>query len=296
MAMNRNAIRCMTYRLLGGKIANSLFYFRQYHRFPRWNNPTLFNEKIQYLKCTAFKNDPIYTLCADKYAVREYLSSKGFDRFLIPLISHYNHPDEIKWGELPNRFVLKMNFGNGMNIIVNDKTQLDITSTMSELKKWMDVKSELVSGEMQYAKIPKKIIVEENIATSDIAPVDYKFHCASGKCIMGFTVSGRQASECRLYGFGRDLEPIPYEPSHGHFMSVSYPPVEFNKEDVIKMMNLAETISAPFPYVRVDLFHVNGNIYFSELTFSEGGGFDRKTEYADRLLGQSIDLSLYRSI
>ena len=40
------------------------------------------------------------------------------------------------------------------------------------------------------------------------------------------------------------------------------------------MVNLAEKLSKNFPFVRVDFYNINGVIYFGELTFSPGNGFD----------------------
>lgn len=292
--MDKTSLRTIIYRSLGNKIGNSILYFKQYHKLPDQTNPKLFNEKIQVLKRTAYATDPIFTTCADKYEVRDYLSSKGFGNLLIPLIAHYDSVEHINFDNLPQRFVIKMNFGNGMNIIVNDKNQISYDSVVSKLKRWMNVRAELISGEMQYARIPKKIIIEDNIAETNEPPMDYKFHCASGKCIMGFTVANRDQSDCRLYAFDRMLNPINYEINpNGKFNYTDIAPAQFDKEMVQKMMALAEEISQPFPYVRVDLFYVGGKIYFGELTFSEGGGFDRKTPYVDKLLGDAIDLSKY---
>lgn len=292
--MNKTNLKTILYRLLGNRIGNALVYYKQYHKLPNQANPTLFNEKIQLLKRTAYAHNPIFTTCADKYKVREFLTSKGFEEILVPLIACYDSPEQVDFHKLPNRFVIKANFGNGMNIVVNDKNKENFNSITSKLKEWMKVKPELISGEMQYARIPKKIIVEENISEGNDAPIDYKFHCANGKCIMGFTVANRDTSNCSLYAFDADLNPIDYEVSTGKkFNYVNKAPEEFTAENVQRMMTLAERISTSFPYVRVDLFFVRGRIYFSELTFSEGGGFDKKTSFADKLLGDAIDLGLY---
>jgi hypothetical protein len=37
------------------------------------------------------------------------------------ILKIYDSPDDIKLGELPDKFVLKCNHGSGMNIICNNK-------------------------------------------------------------------------------------------------------------------------------------------------------------------------------
>lgn len=58
------------------------------------------------------------------------------------------------------------------------------------------------------------------------------------------------------------------------------------------MVEIAEKLSAPFPHVRVDLYNVNGNIYFGELTFYDGSGYMTFTPDAfDKELGSYWDIS-----
>ena len=39
-----------------------------------------------------------------------------------------------------------------------------------------------------------------------------------------------------------------------------------------EMIRVASILSKPFPQVRVDLYEVNGKVYFGELTFTSLGG------------------------
>ena len=61
------------------------------------------------------------------------------------------------------------------------------------------------------------------------------------------------------------------------------------------MIRIAETLASPFPFVRVDLYDVNGKIYFSEMTFTPAKGtliFD--DDRADFEQGEWLDISEYR--
>ena len=62
-------------------------------------------------------------------------------------------------------------------------------------------------------------------------------------------------------------------------------------EKLEEMIKIAEKISKDIPEVRVDLYLVNGKIYFGELTFFSQGGFDNDiTEKADKIIGEKFEL------
>ena len=57
------------------------------------------------------------------------------------------------------------------------------------------------------------------------------------------------------------------------------------------MIKLAEKLSQNIPFVRVDFYDINGNIYFGELTFFPGDGFEEfYPEKWDEILGSWITL------
>ena len=61
------------------------------------------------------------------------------------------------------------------------------------------------------------------------------------------------------------------------------------------MVEIAERLSKGFPEVRVDLYNIDGKIYFGELTFTSQGGFmDFYTPEFNRKLGELVDMSLFR--
>ena len=41
------------------------------------------------------------------------------------------------------------------------------------------------------------------------------------------------------------------------------------------MLDIARKLSSDFPHVRVDLYNIDGKIYFGELTFYDGSGYFR---------------------
>ncbi|KLI14636.1 ATP-grasp fold amidoligase family protein, partial [Brachyspira hyodysenteriae] len=81
-------------------------------------------------------HDPLMTICADKYAVREYIKETIGEEYLIPLIGVWDKVEDIDFNSLPNQFVLKVNWGSGQNIIVKDKSTLNIEEIKKKLEYW----------------------------------------------------------------------------------------------------------------------------------------------------------------
>ena len=55
-------------------------------------------------------------------------------------------------------------------------------------------------------------------------------------------------------------------------------------EKLDEMLSIAERLSKDMYYARVDLYYVNGKIYFGEITLYPTGGFSTFTRHKDDLL------------
>ena len=100
-------------------------------------NPRTINEKLQFLKLNNYYNNSIVSMCADKYAIREYLTNKGMTELLPQLYGVYDSPGEIEWEKLPSSFVIKCNHGCGYNILCPDSSVIDQGNTEKVLSHWM---------------------------------------------------------------------------------------------------------------------------------------------------------------
>lgn len=235
---------------------------------PNIDNPKTFNEKLQWLKL--YNEDPLLTICADKYLVRNYIKEKIGEEYLVPLIGVYSNADEIDFNTLPDQFVLKVNWGSGYNIIVKDKTTLNIEETKQKLNKWLEPHSNhyYYSFEFSYKNIEPKIICEKYIQQKNDDLYDYKFMCYNGTIKNLFVVSNRRNN---LYVDFYDLNwnKLPFERKYKNS------PNGIEKPDNLdKLIKLAEIIGKDFPFARIDFYNVNNQIYFSEITFYPGNGME----------------------
>src|SRR5690625_2811453 len=152
-------------------------------QLPKWldlDEPETFSEKIIYLKLRY--RHPNANMYADKLFVRDFISSKIGSKYLIPLIKVYNHPSEINFDDLPQRFVLKLNHGSGMNIICKNKNKLNRKKSLELINRWYKQDYSEIGREYQYKGI-KPIVyaekyMENNKEKGDLN--DYKIFCFNG--------------------------------------------------------------------------------------------------------------------
>lgn len=264
---------------------------RAYHKPLNAKNPRYFGEKMQWLKIYADLGK--YTEYADKFAVRKYVADKIGDEHLIKLIGAYDSADEINFDALPKRFVLKVNHGCGYNIICKDKTKLDINETKNKLTRWLKEDFAAIKGEEQYRSIKRKIVCEEYMEDSSGGLLDYKLFCFGGKVKM-IEVCFDRFTDFRIDFYDTDWNLLPVlsgDPKHGHKNSAR-PMRKPGCAD--ELIELAEKLSEPFPFVRTDLYVVDDKIYFGELTFISGSGSDPFYPLSeDEKIASWIDLDKY---
>lgn len=98
---------------------------------PNFDTPKSFNEKVNYRMI--YDRNPLYTQLADKLAVREYVSRKIGDQYLVPILATYNDVNEINIDKLPERFVLKCNHDSGSSVICVNKAQFNLQKAKDKL-------------------------------------------------------------------------------------------------------------------------------------------------------------------
>ena len=251
------------------------------------DHPQTFNEKIQWLKL--YDSTPIKTRLADKYLVREWVKEKIGEKYLIPLLGVYDRFEDIDFDKLPNQFVIKCNHGCGYNIIVKDKSQLDLVAAKLKVDRWMRENFAFKNGfELHYRDIKPKILVEiylENEGTNDL--YDYKFWCFNGKVTYIQFLSERNLSGLRMAFYNRKWEKQNFVYSHP--LDTKNIPKPANLE---LMIQLAERLASEFSHVRVDFYLLNnGAVKFGEMTFTSASGVPHwSDQQIDLSMGQQIEL------
>lgn len=271
-------------------LSNRIMYLALVKKPLRLKDPQTFNEKLNYLKLKVFPQDPLVIRCADKVAVRDYLAEKGLERYLPRSYGVWQRAEDIDWDALPEQFVLKCSHGCGYNIICRDKAKLDKAQTIKKLNGWLREDFWKVTCEPHYRTIPHRILCEEYLGDD---PLDYKFFCFGGQPEV-FYISQKEGGDfhsARLLLMDMEGRPTEYQ-------RVDYARIEKTPalpQGFGEMKELAAKLAQDFPFVRVDLYNIDGRIWFSELTFTPSAGMIRLApESGNRLLGSKLDLSQYR--
>ena len=247
-----------------------------------WESPVDLNEKINWMKF--YSDTAKWSELADKFAVRKYIEEKGYKQYLVPLLGVWKNADEIDFSKLPDGFVLKTNNGAGTVMVVEDKASINQRKVRAQLNKWLRMSFGLKQAEPHYLRIKPLIIAESLLRdASGISSslVDYKIWCFDGMAFGTRVYYNRHCFEADVEWFDREWNYRPewsvftnrYKDGRGKI------PKPKNYE---KMISFAEDLSKGFPQVRVDLYNIDGQIYFGEMTFSSGGGY--MNSYAKEVL------------
>ena len=294
-------------------VANLLFwlpdepYLRLRFRFkmgywPNLTNPHTFVEKINWLKLHDRK--PEYSMMVDKYAVKEYVASKIGGEYIIPTLGVWKEPEDIDFDALPNQFVLKTTHGGGSGgvVVCKDKNTLDKGKVIMRLRDSMDSDIYRNLREWPYKNVKKRVIAEkfmipkekENDHTYDLT--DYKFFCFGGEPCYCQVIRDRHTRESiDFYDMEWNHQSFvglnPKAPDGTPAIANGITPVGKPKR-LETMKEICRSLSANIPFLRVDLYVIDGKVYFGELTFypASGIGFFKPKEW-DEKLGNLIDIN-----
>lgn len=254
--------------------------------WPNLKNPKTFNEKIFWKKLN--DRNPLLPVTSNKYKVRFYIREKlGEERageILIPLLHVTKNPEDIPFDELPDNFVVKPNHASQRTIIVRngDYYEEEIVETC---KFWLKTQYGKAAFEWPYQKVDRKIMVEELLTDEEgNLPKDYKFFVFHGECKFIQVDHGRYTNHVRtLYDRNWDKINVSYNYPEG--------PAVPKPRNLDEMIELSEKLAECFDMVRVDLYNIDGDIYFGELThYSESGMGKFEPEKFDRKFGEYWDI------
>ncbi len=279
--------------LLPDSVMLPLQYWIKMGRRLDLKHPRRFTEKIQLYKMH-YRNELLSTL-VEKYRVRSYVEQQGLGELLTTLYGLYDDPREIDLDGLPSQFVIKTNDGSGgENIFIcRDKSTINWDQTIEKLLEWRNKRSLNAGREWAYTGIPKsQYIVEEFLYDEKSAEqglIDYKLFCFWGRVYCIQVDYGRFSSHRRMildqhfnlldvkcsYEVGSPSQVMGYSPSP-------------------KMVEIATKLGGSLPFVRVDLYSVNGRIYFGEMTLYPGSGYEAyEPDIFDVKLGEQFDVSIF---
>ncbi len=254
-------------------------------------NPIRYTEKLQYLRLFVYPKMPLVSKCASRDGVREYIKENGLEKYLIPVYGVFDKFEDIDFAKLPNQFVLKCTHACAFNKIVLNKDEIDKEQLKKQFRKWLKTNYGNKTIEKHYSSIKPRIIIEKYIGELNDLPLEYKIHVFNGKARSLYVVSGR-GKDIRYNNYYIDWTPFDGSQFNG-WKKTDYPLTKPNNFD--EMVSLSETLAKPFPFVRVDLYNINGKIYFSEMTFTPAKGtLILDDDQCDFEMGKWLDISKFQ--
>lgn len=256
------------------------------------DNPKTFNEKLQWLKL--YDRNSEYTKMVDKYEAKEYVANIIGKEHIIPTLGVWNRYEDIDFDKLPNEFVLKPTHTSGNVFICKDKKSINYKKLKKQVHKWLKRNYYLIHREWPYKNVKPRIIAEKYMENfNDEELKDYKLMCFNGKVKFAFTCTDRYSEDgLKVTFFDLNWHKLPFE---RHYPSSNKYIEEPKNYEFMK--KLAEELSQDIPFVRVDFYEINGKIYFGELTFYPGAGFEEfNPEIWDQKIGDMLELPKEKKI
>ena len=249
------------------------------------NNPKTFNQKIQWLKL--YYRDPVMIRCVDKAEFKNYIKEQLGDEYVVPYYGAYANENDIDFDALPDKFVLKSNVQSDAKhiLLVKDKNTIDLDKTKTVLSTWLMRKNNLCSSYCNsYWDVTPKILIEEYLEPKSGSIDDYKFYCYNGFC-RHFLICKDRGEHTKYINYDMNFDCITPSPN-------SYKSQEKceDQDTIRKMIEIAEKLAKPFPFVRVDFYYVDGRMYIGELTFYPGGGYNTYSREWDERFGSYLTL------
>lgn len=250
-------------------------------------NPTSFNEKLQWLKLN--NRNSFYSTLVDKAAVKQWAAEIIGAQYIIPTFGVWDKYEDIDFDKLPNQFVLKCTHDSGSYVICKDKMKLDVKATRKKFVSALKRNFYYLGREWPYKNVPPRIIAEKYLEDKNGAFVDYKFTCFDGYVDNVMVCLDRHINDVKFYFFDKDWN-LKRLNVRGKNAPEGFTIPKPSCMD--KMFEMASKLSKGIPFVRVDLFECDGNIYFGEMTFFPDCGFDANLlPETDLYFGSLIDLN-----
>ena len=238
-------------------LKNRILYLNHKNKTYNSNNLKTLYDKINWL--IIYDSNMLKSKCADKILLHKYSKKKLGKDICNKIIKIYNSEDQINFNELPEKFVLKANHGSGFNLIVRNKSKLNISKVKNILRKWIKIDYGLKKFEFHYSAIKKKLFCEKLIEKYKII----KFLCYQGKPkYVHVTIKKKRKKYKNFYDMNWKF--LNLSCVYKSLPNYKYPKPKFF--DLMK--KYAKILSSDFKFVSVDFYEMKDKIILSELTFT----------------------------
>ena len=270
------------------KIYLKILYKKLMNERLNLKTPHTFNEKLQWLKLYDRKN--IYTTMVDKYEVKNYVKKIIGEKYIIPTIGIFDEFDSIDFNKLPDSFVIKCTHDSGSSIVCKKKEEFNVENARKKITSALNSNFFYFGREWPYKNVKPRILIEKYMENIDGTSVsDYKFYCFNGKAEYVMLCTDRETGHPKFFFLDRNGKLMKDFTKDGKKYGSN---LEIKGIDNLEeMFKIAEKLSKDIKFLRVDLYNISGNIYFSEFTFYPSSGFDlNRLEITDKIFSENLKI------
>ncbi|NYJ17819.1 ATP-grasp fold amidoligase family protein [Nesterenkonia sandarakina] len=244
-------------------ILRQVMYRRRFGRWGDFKTPARFTEFLTQ-RMLRDRSPEIAWTC-DKRAMKAYAAEHTPWINVPDTLWHGTDLDQLDLASLPDQWVIKPNH-RSKAVHFGDRS-----TTLDELRRvtrgWLRPYDRIAVGEWAYSQARRELIIEPRIGQG-VPLTDYKMFVFHGQLRVLHTDCGRFTEEFQEVFYDPDWNPL--DIYHGAPLG----PVTPRPENFESMVLAAEALGAGYDYMRVDLYNVDGEIWFGEMTPYPSGGMD----------------------
>ena len=254
--------RYLPYNRFGDRLYHRLLFLKKHHRFP--GKQQLWNDVWFRVKTSNEILDPLRVFVSDKEHVKDYVRRTVGDQHNVPTFAVLRSPAEVDACEFPPNCCIKPTHASAQVILRVDSAPVD----RERIKKWFAINYYYAGREINYRTLEPKVIVEPLIFNSTNVD-DFKVFCYHGVPKFVQVDFDRHTNHTRKL-FDTDWNEQDF--------SIIYPrsTIHFPKPATLpEMLSIARRLSAPFSFIRIDLYSDERQVLVGEITncSANAGGF-----------------------
>ena len=287
--VNRVFSRFSSLRIFSDKTSIKLKYHHSFGKKLNLKEPKTFNEKLNWLKL--YFRKPIFTQMVDKYEVKQLINNKLGEQYVIPSLGVFDKFEDIDFSSFTFPIVVKTTHESGTVFVIKDKDTYDFEKTKKRINKCLKRNYYYSCREWPYKDCKPRILVETYMKDEkeENLPV-YKFFCFDGEPYLVQTIKNDKTRQETIDYFDMNWNLLDLRQNFPNSSEPLSKPSNFEE-----MKQIAKVLSKGFPCIRVDLYSINGKVYFSEYTFFSDAGYAAfEPEEWDLKLGEMINLDLVK--
>lgn len=224
-----------------------------------WGHTRTYNEKLQWLK--VYDHNPAYIQMVDKYRVKEWVSEKIGEKYVIPTLAVYHTVDEIDLSQLPDKFVLKCNHDSGSVVICEDKSNFDLEAAKKKLGAALKENFYWRAREWPYKKVRPCIFAEQFMTSTSIK--GHEIRSIEETEVVQVELKNLKWHKLRVYGPVWNQIEIEIKDSLKYNCMINE---EGSSEGLIVF---CKELEEKYAQISGEVFFIKGGVYFGDLAFHE---------------------------